>query len=179
MMNFKDFQSAPFFIIGPCVIESYDLLDEVAQELVRLKDKYDVNIVFKSSFDKANRTSLSSFRGPGMEKGLQHLERIKSTYGLPITTDVHESHQPAEVASVVDILQIPAFLCRQTDLLVAAAKTEVFCKAIFKAFSVNAFSILLARGVVAALNSLTIAASPFAAPPSSGLRVRLGNRVML
>lgn len=123
MLNFETLKGAPFFIVGPCVIESYELLDEVAQELVRIRDKYKANIIFKSSFDKANRTSIGSFRGPGMDKGLEYLEKIKNTYDLPVTTDVHESHQPAEVAEVVDILQIPAFLCRQTDLLVAAAKT--------------------------------------------------------
>lgn len=113
----------PLFIAGPCVIESEELLDTVAQELVCIREKYDVDIVFKASFDKANRTSIRSFRGPGMEKGLQMLADIKSKYGLSLTTDIHESAQAAPVGEVVDIVQIPAFLCRQTDLLVAAAKT--------------------------------------------------------
>ncbi|WP_367383893.1 3-deoxy-8-phosphooctulonate synthase [Segatella copri] len=113
----------PIFIAGPCVIESAECLEVVAQELVRLNNKYDIDIMFKSSFDKANRTSISSFRGPGMEKGLQMMADIKSKYGLRLLTDIHESYQAVPVGEVVDVLQIPAFLCRQTDLLVAAAKT--------------------------------------------------------
>ena len=113
----------PLFIAGPCVIESAELLDIVAQELVSINRELGIDIIFKASFDKANRTSISSFRGPGMEKGLQMLSDIKSKYGLRILTDIHESCQAAPVAEVADVLQIPAFLCRQTDLLVAAAKT--------------------------------------------------------
>ena len=113
----------PLFIAGPCVIESASLLDTVAQELVSINSELGTDIIFKASFDKANRTSISSFRGPGMEKGLQMLADIKSRYGLRILTDIHESCQAAPVAEVADVLQIPAFLCRQTDLLVAAAKT--------------------------------------------------------
>ena len=113
----------PLFIAGPCVIESAELLDIVAQELVSINRELGTDIIFKASFDKANRTSISSFRGPGMEKGLQMLSDIKSKYGLRILTDIHESCQAAPVAEVADVLQIPAFLCRQTDLLVAAAKT--------------------------------------------------------
>ncbi len=111
------------FIAGPCVIESREVLDEVAQELVRIRDKYQVRVYFKASFDKANRTSISSYRGPGLAKGLQMLSDVKEKYGLPLLTDIHESLQAAPVAEVVDVLQIPAFLCRQTDLLVAAAQT--------------------------------------------------------
>ena len=111
------------FIAGPCVIESAELLDTVAQELVRINDKLGTDIIFKASFDKANRTSIHSFRGPGMNKGLQMLADIKSKYGLRLLTDIHESYQAAPVGEVVDVIQIPAFLCRQTDLLVAAAKT--------------------------------------------------------
>lgn len=111
------------FIAGPCVIESAELLDTVAQELVRINDKLGTDIIFKASFDKANRTSIHSFRGPGMDKGLQMLADIKSKYGLRLLTDIHESWQAAPVGEVVDVIQIPAFLCRQTDLLVAAAKT--------------------------------------------------------
>ena len=113
----------PLFIAGPCVIESAELLDIVAQELVSINRELGTDIIFKASFDKANRTSISSFRGPGMEKGLQMLSDIKKKYGLRILTDIHESCQAAPVAEVADVLQIPAFLCRQTDLLVAAAKT--------------------------------------------------------
>lgn len=113
----------PIFIAGPCVIESTELLDIIARELVRIKKKLDVDIIFKASFDKANRTSISSFRGPGMEKGLQMLSDIKARFGLRLLTDIHESYQAGPVGEVVDVIQIPAFLCRQTDLLVAAAKT--------------------------------------------------------
>ena len=115
--------SKQVFIAGPCVIESAECLDIVAQELVRINKKYGIDIIFKASFDKANRTSISSYRGPGLEKGLQMLADVKQKYGLRLLTDIHESHQAAPAAEVVDVLQIPAFLCRQTDLLVAAAKT--------------------------------------------------------
>ena len=111
------------YIAGPCVIESQELLNTVAAELVRLNKKYGIDIIFKASFDKANRTSLNSFRGPGMAKGLEMLQEIKDKYGLRLLTDIHESYQAEEVGKVVDAIQIPAFLCRQTDLLVAAAKT--------------------------------------------------------
>ncbi len=113
----------PIFIAGPCVIESAELLDTVAAELVRINRKWDIDIIFKASFDKANRTSLHSFRGPGLARGLQMLADVKARYGLRITTDIHEASQAAPAAEVVDVLQVPAFLCRQTDLLVAAAKT--------------------------------------------------------
>jgi len=113
----------PVFIAGPCVIENMDVLDEVAKKLVEINTKLGVEVVFKSSFDKANRTSIHSFRGPGLEKGMQMLADIKSKYGLRILTDIHESCQAKPAAEVADVLQIPAFLCRQTDLLVAAANT--------------------------------------------------------
>lgn len=113
----------PTLIAGPCVIESMELLETVAQELVRINEKLGTDIIFKASFDKANRTSIHSFRGPGLEKGLQMLGDIKAKYGLRVTTDIHESHQAQAAGEVCDILQIPAFLCRQTDLLVAAART--------------------------------------------------------
>jgi 3-deoxy-8-phosphooctulonate synthase len=111
------------FIAGPCVIESQELLYTVAEKLVEINQKLRVDIIFKASFDKANRTSISSFRGPGLERGLEMLANVKSKYGLKLLTDIHESHQAEAVGQVVDVLQIPAFLCRQTDLLVAAAKT--------------------------------------------------------
>lgn len=113
----------PLFIAGPCVIESQEVLDTVAQELVRLRESLGVDIYFKASFDKANRTSLHSYRGPGMERGLQMLADIRERYALPVLTDIHESYQAAPAGEVCDALQIPAFLCRQTDLLVAASKT--------------------------------------------------------
>lgn len=111
------------FIAGPCVIESQELLDTVAGEIVRLNTKYGLDIIFKASFDKANRTSLKSFRGPGLTEGLEMLISVKERFRLKITTDIHEASQAAAAAQVADILQIPAFLCRQTDLLVAAART--------------------------------------------------------
>lgn len=110
-------------IAGPCVIESQEVLDCVAQQLVELNKKFHLQLYFKASFDKANRTSIHSYRGPGLERGLQMLADIKQTYKLPILTDIHESWQAEPVAEVADVLQIPAFLCRQTDLLVAAART--------------------------------------------------------
>ena len=114
---------SPIFLAGPCVIENDELLDVVAQRLVEIREKLQVEVYFKASFDKANRTSLRSFRGPGLEKGLQMLADIKARYNLPLTTDIHESYQAAAVGEVVDVLQIPAFLCRQTYLLVASSQT--------------------------------------------------------
>lgn len=113
----------PLFIVGPCVIESQELLNTVAEEIVRINAKLGTDIIFKASFDKANRTSIHSFRGPGLDKGLQMLADIKERYGLRVLTDIHESYQAEPAGEVCDVLQIPAFLCRQTDLLVAAAKT--------------------------------------------------------
>ena len=111
------------FIAGPCVIESAELLDTVARELVRINGELGTDIIFKASFDKANRTSIHSFRGPGLERGLQMLSDVKQKYGLRLLTDIHESWQAEAVGQVCDVLQIPAFLCRQTDLLIAAART--------------------------------------------------------
>ena len=113
----------PIFIAGPCVIESAEILDIVARKLVEINNKFGTDIIFKSSFDKANRTSLRSFRGPGLTRGLQMLADIKTKYGLKLLTDIHESYQAEAAGEVCDVLQIPAFLCRQTDLLVAAART--------------------------------------------------------
>lgn len=113
----------PVFIAGPCVIESQELLYQVAEKMVELNEKLGIDIIFKSSFDKANRTSIRSFRGPGLEKGLEMLANVKSRFGLQLLTDIHESCQAQAVGEVVDVIQIPAFLCRQTDLLVAAAQT--------------------------------------------------------
>ncbi|MBR1448128.1 MAG: 3-deoxy-8-phosphooctulonate synthase [Prevotella sp.] len=111
------------FIAGPCVIESAQLLDIVARKLVEINRQLGTDIIFKASFDKANRTSIHSFRGPGLEQGLQMLADVKSKYGLRLLTDIHEAWQAEPVGQVVDVIQIPAFLCRQTDLLVAAART--------------------------------------------------------
>ncbi len=111
------------FIAGPCVIENEKMVLQEAEALKNIACKYNIDFYFKASFDKANRTSLDSFRGPGIEEGLRILERIKDEIGLKILTDIHEPWQAEKVADVVDVIQIPAFLCRQTDLLVAAAKT--------------------------------------------------------
>ena len=111
------------FVAGPCVIESAELLDMVAQKLVEINKRLGVNIIFKASFDKANRTSLTSYRGVGLDKGLQMLSDVKQKWGLSLCTDIHEAWQAALAGEVIDVLQIPAFLCRQTDLLVAAAAT--------------------------------------------------------
>ncbi len=111
-------------IAGPCVIENKDLVFKVAQNLQEFNENENIEFYFKSSFDKANRTSINSFRGPGLEEGLKVLQSVKNEFGMKILTDIHESTQAAPVSEVVDVLQIPAFLCRQTDLLVAAAKTK-------------------------------------------------------
>ena len=110
-------------IAGPCVIESAELLDAVAERLVAINRRLGTQIIFKASFDKANRTSIASFRGPGLEKGLRMLADVRAKWGLRLLTDIHESWQAAPVGEVVDVIQIPAFLCRQTDLVVAAART--------------------------------------------------------
>ncbi len=111
------------FIAGPCVIESAELLDVVAAQIVEINRELGVDIYFKASFDKANRTSISSYRGVGLERGVQMLADVAQRWGLKIVTDIHESYQAEAVGQVVDVLQIPAFLCRQTDLLVAASKS--------------------------------------------------------
>lgn len=113
----------PFTLIaGPCVIESRDLVLQVAEQVKAITDRLGIRYIFKASFDKANRSSSKSFRGPGPEEGLAILQEVSQTFGLPVLTDIHESHQAAAAAQAVDVLQIPAFLCRQTDLLEAAAK---------------------------------------------------------
>ncbi len=111
-------------LAGPCAIESKDVLFKAAEELKNIALETGVNFVFKSSYDKANRSSIDSYRGLGMEKGLELLSEVKKEFNLPIVTDIHESHEAAIAAEVADIIQIPAFLCRQTDLLIAAAKTD-------------------------------------------------------
>jgi 2-dehydro-3-deoxyphosphooctonate aldolase (KDO 8-P synthase) len=123
MALYKDITGNPFFIVGPCVMENQELLYTVAEKVAEIGAKYPVTVIFKSSFDKANRTSIHAYRGPGIGKGLEMLNKVKEKFNLPVTTDIHEPFQAAVAAEVVDILQIPAFLCRQTDLLVAAAET--------------------------------------------------------
>ncbi len=110
-------------LAGPCAIESQEVLDQTAGKLKEITEKLGINYIFKSSFDKANRSSITSFRGPGLEKGLEMLQNVKKKFDVPIVTDIHTPDQAVPTAEVVDVLQIPAFLCRQTDLLVAAAKT--------------------------------------------------------
>lgn len=110
-------------IAGPCVIESEEMVLSIAKQMKEITEELKIPYTFKASFDKANRTSINSFRGPGLEKGLEILQKVKDLYNLPICTDIHEAWQAEPVSKVVDIIQIPAFLCRQTDLLVAAAKT--------------------------------------------------------
>jgi 2-dehydro-3-deoxyphosphooctonate aldolase (KDO 8-P synthase) len=115
---------APLFLMaGPCVIESEDLCLQIAERLVQIGRRTRIDIIFKASFDKANRSSISSFRGPGLTEGMKVLAKVRTRSGLPVMTDVHEPSQPAEVAATVDCLQVPAFLCRQTDLLCACAET--------------------------------------------------------
>ena len=113
----------PFFILGPCVIESRALVREVASELASIRERLGVSILFKSSYDKANRTSVKSFRGIGMEEGLSILSEVRSEWGFPVVSDVHDVEQVSAASEVLDVLQIPAFLCRQTDLLVAAGES--------------------------------------------------------
>ena len=125
-LKLKDFEIGGdklTILAGPCAAESMEILDETAKGLKEITKKLDINFVFKSSFDKANRSSINSYRGPGLEKGLKMLQTIKSKYDIPIVTDIHTPDQAEPVSKVADILQIPAFLCRQTDLLIAAAKT--------------------------------------------------------
>jgi 2-dehydro-3-deoxyphosphooctonate aldolase (KDO 8-P synthase) len=119
----SDETPALFFIAGPCVIESEKNCRSIAESLAQTADQCNVDIVFKASYDKANRTSKSSFRGPGKQEGLLILDRIRRDFSLPVLTDIHTPDDAAEAAQAVDILQIPAFLCRQTDLLVSAGKT--------------------------------------------------------
>lgn len=124
----KDFcigQNQPLaFICGPCVIESEDHCMQLAENLKAIFAKYPVNFIFKASYDKANRSAYDSFRGPGLQEGLRILERVKNELGLPITTDVHSPQEATAAGAICDIIQIPAFLCRQTDLIVAAGQTK-------------------------------------------------------
>ena len=116
-------RTKPVLFAGPCAVEAYDVCREIGETISTLADKFGFDYVFKASFDKANRTSSGSFRGMGMDRALEVLQRVGKELNLPLVTDIHESYQADEVAQVVDVLQIPAFLCRQTDLLLAAGKT--------------------------------------------------------
>lgn len=123
-MLYEKIKSGMFVMAGSCVIESEDITMQIAESVKKISEELNFTYIFKSSFDKANRTSIDSYRGPGLEEGLKILQKVKETFDLPVVTDIHEPHQAEPVAEVADILQIPAFLCRQTDLLVAAAKTD-------------------------------------------------------
>ncbi|MGQ9524930.1 MAG: 3-deoxy-8-phosphooctulonate synthase [Armatimonadota bacterium] len=115
---------APLAVIaGPCVLEGWEVVSSTAASLRQISERLGVGIVFKASFDKANRTSLHSYRGPGIDEGLQMLSQVRAQFGLPVLTDIHEAWQAERAAEVVDIIQIPAFLCRQTDMLIAAGRT--------------------------------------------------------
>ncbi len=120
---YQKIKEGTFLISGPCVIESEAVVLHLAEAIAKICEKLQVTYIFKASFDKANRTSVDSYRGPGLEEGLRILEKVKKEFNLPVTTDIHETYQVAAAADVIDILQIPAFLSRQTDLLVACGKT--------------------------------------------------------
>ena len=117
-------KSAWFLIAGPCVIENQNNLEVIASKLKEIEKKYSIPIIFKASYKKANRSNINSYTGPGMKKGLKMLQLIKEKFSFPVITDIHEAHETKSVAEVADILQIPAFLCRQTDLLISAARTD-------------------------------------------------------
>jgi len=121
---YKKLQEKKFILSGPCVIENESMIMYLAENIKKITEDLDFTYVFKASFDKANRTSLNSYRGPGLEEGLRILEKVKKEFNLPLTTDIHESSQASALADIIDIIQIPAFLCRQTDLLIATARTN-------------------------------------------------------
>lgn len=151
-------------IAGPCVIENDEILEEIAESLKPLNENKKIDFYFKASFDKANRTSLESYRGPGLEKGLESLAKIKEKFGYKLLTDIHETYQAAPAAKIVDILQIPAFLCRQTDLIVAAAQTNAIInikKGQFMNPSDMKYSVLKALKVRAKANNETIEEANF------------------
>ena len=121
---YKSLQEKKFILSGPCVIENESMIMKLAENIKNITDELDFTYIFKASFDKANRTSLDSYRGPGIDEGLKILQKVKDEFDLPLTTDIHEASQAKALGEVIDIIQIPAFLCRQTDLLVASAKTD-------------------------------------------------------
>lgn len=124
MSLYEQLKSKKFIISGPCVIESESMVMHLAEQIAHICSELNFTYIFKASFDKANRTSINSYRGPGLDEGLRILEKVKMEFNLPLLTDIHEAYQAQPVSEVVDVLQIPAFLCRQTDLLVAAANTD-------------------------------------------------------
>lgn len=162
----KDF----FIIAGPCVIESEKNALEIAEKLKKISEELNIEIIFKASFDKANRSSINSFRGLGIDKGLDILSKVKTTYDLNITTDVHEPNQVNKVSDIVDIIQIPALLCRQTDLILAAAKSQKIVNikkgqfmspyeikyAVQKAYTLNNKVMITERGTSFGYNRLVV-----------------------
>lgn len=124
MSLYENIKNNTFLISGPCIIENESMVMNLAEKIAKIAEELKLTYVFKASFDKANRTSVDSYRGHGMKEGLHILQKVKDNFGLPVTTDIHESWQAPELAEVIDILQIPAFLCRQTDLLVECGKTN-------------------------------------------------------
>lgn len=122
-LKFKFNNDYPFVIAGPCVIEDADVMDDIVSTLKEYSEELNFNLIFKASYDKANRTSVNSFRGPGIDKGLKILSDIKAKYGVPILSDVHSAKEAEIAGGVLDVIQIPAFLCRQTDIILEAAKT--------------------------------------------------------
>lgn len=124
MSLYDNIKNNTFLISGPCIMENETMVMNLAEKISKIAEELNLTYIFKASFDKANRTSVDSYRGHGMKEGLRILQKVKDTFGLPVTTDIHESWQAPELAEVIDILQIPAFLCRQTDLLVECGKTN-------------------------------------------------------
>ncbi len=123
ILKFKFNNGYPFVIAGPCVIENTAVMEDIAATLKDYSEELNFNLIFKASYDKANRTSVNSFRGPGIDKGLEILSGIKAKYNVPVLSDVHSANEIEKAAAVLDVIQIPAFLCRQTDMLLEAAKT--------------------------------------------------------
>jgi len=163
---------SPLFVIaGPCVIESLDQSLQIATHMKEVCEKLGITYIFKASFDKANRSSNSSFRGPGLEDGLVVLKAVKDTLGVPVLTDVHETHQVAEAASVVDILQIPAFLARQTDLLHAAGRSGA-------AVNIKKGQFMSPHEMGNAVEKVKIARNPDDATVAKR-KSQLGNQIML
>jgi 2-dehydro-3-deoxyphosphooctonate aldolase (KDO 8-P synthase) len=165
------FGRTPFLIAGPCVIEPGDLLPRIAEELARIEQDLGVPVCLKASFDKANRSRINASRGPGLEEGLRVLEQARSASGLPILTDIHESHQASPVAQVADALQIPAFLCRQTDLLLAAGRTG-------KPVNVKKGQWLQAEAMVGAIEKVRTAGSSEVAVTERGTFFGYGDLVV-
>jgi 2-dehydro-3-deoxyphosphooctonate aldolase (KDO 8-P synthase) len=165
------FSRTPFLIAGPCVIEPGDVLTRVADVLARIEHDLGIPICLKASFDKANRSRLAAGRGPGIDEGLRELERAREQSGLPVLTDIHEAQQAAPVAQVVDVLQIPAFLCRQTDLLIAAGRTG-------KPVNVKKGQWMPAEGMAGAIEKVRSAGAPELAVTERGTFFGYGDLVV-